>query len=41
LYFTILHEVEESLRQKIDGPQDEHLEFIPCGLILQDEGRKS
>ena len=25
------------LRQEIDGPQAEQLEFVPCGQILQDE----
>ena len=25
------------VRQEIDGPQAEHLEFVPCGQILQDE----
>ena len=25
------------LRQEIDGPRAEQLEFVPCGQILQDE----
>ena len=25
------------MRQELDGPQAEQLEFVPCGQILQDE----
>ena len=25
------------MKQEIDGPQAEQLEFVPCGQILQDE----
>ena len=25
------------MRQEIDGPQAEQLEFVPCGQILQDK----
>ena len=28
------------LRQEIDGPQAEQLEFVPCGQILQDEAEE-
>ena len=28
------------LRQEIDGPQAEQLEFVPCGQILQDEEKE-
>ena len=34
-HVSILFPLE--LRQETDGPQDEQLEFVPCGQIVQDE----
>lgn len=33
----MLAEVRQKLRQKIDRPQAEQLESVPCGQILQDK----